>query len=85
MEDRRLNPIAGGVREVRLNNLSARLKVNEWLKRSGRVPLSSSLTYEEFASELRKITAKGQVQVPFSSRADAVAYIRFVASSMASN
>ena len=68
---------------MRLNNLSARLKVNEWLKKTGREPISSELSYEEFAARLREITAKGQVQVPFASRADAVAYIRFVASSMA--
>lgn len=39
---------------MRVNNLSARLKVNGWLKRTGREPLPSELSYEEFASELRK-------------------------------
>lgn len=68
---------------MRLNNLSARLKVNDWLKRTGREPLPSSLSYEEFATRLREITAANQVQVPFASRADAVDYIRHVASSMA--
>ncbi|NNH59486.1 hypothetical protein HLI01_22385 [Rhizobium laguerreae] len=64
---------------MRMNNLSARLKVNESLKRSGREPLSSDLSYEQFATELRKITATKNMQVPFASRADAVAYIRFIA------
>lgn len=39
--------------------------------------------YEEFATRLRAITAPGQVQAPFASRADAVVYIRFIASGMA--
>lgn len=68
---------------MRMNNFSARLKVNEWLVRSGRAPLSADLSYEEFATELRKITAKGNVQVPFPDRSHAVAYIRHVALSMA--
>lgn len=64
---------------MRLNNLSARLIVNAWLVMQGREPFSSGLTYEEFATELRKITATTRVQMPFASRADAVAYIRDVA------
>lgn len=68
---------------MRLNNLSARLKVNDWLVRTGREALPSDISYEEFATRLRKITASKQVQAPFASRADAVAYIRFIATSMA--
>lgn len=64
---------------MRVNNLSARLKVNGWLKRIGREPLPSELSYEEFASELRKITAAKTAQFPFATRADAVAYIRHIA------
>jgi hypothetical protein len=65
---------------MRLNNLSARLIVNAWLKKTGQKPLSSKLSYEEFAAELRGITASKMVQVPFESRADAVRYIREIAS-----
>jgi len=67
---------------MRLNNLSARLKVNDWLGRTGREPLPSEMSYEEFATRLRAMVAPKQVQVPFVSRADAVAYIRHVATSM---
>lgn len=65
---------------MRLNNLSARLRVNEWLVSSGRDALSADLSYEDFAARLRSIVAAKQVQAPFASRADAVAYIRHVAS-----
>lgn len=65
---------------MRINNLSARLIVNKWLADTGRSPLSSSLSYEQFATELRKVTAKKVACVPFASRSDAVAYIRFIAS-----
>lgn len=68
---------------MKLNNLSARLAVNDWLARTGRKPISSDLSYEEFATELRKITASTNVQVPFATRADAVAYIRHIARSQA--
>lgn len=68
---------------MRMNNLSARLKVNGWLASKGHEPIPATASYEEFATILRKITAPKQVQVPFATRADAVAYIRFVASSMA--
>lgn len=67
---------------MRMNNLSARLKVNHWLRNTGREPLSSDLSYEEFATELRKITATKNVQVAFASRADAVAYIRHIANGL---
>lgn len=60
----------------RLNNLSARLAINEWLEATGRAPLSSDLSYEEFATQLRRIRAAKMVQIPFRSREDAVAYIR---------
>lgn len=64
---------------MKLNNLSARLIVNAWLAKTGREPLSSDLSYEDFATALRRINATTNVQVPFASRADAVAYIRDVA------
>lgn len=64
---------------MRMNNLSARLKINAWLEETGKEPLSADLSYEEFATELRKITAKTMVQVRFASRADAVSYIRHIA------
>lgn len=67
---------------MRMNNLSARLKVNEWLIKTGRGPLSAELSYEEFATGLRKITAPKTAQVRFASRSDAVAYIRHVASGL---
>lgn len=65
---------------MRMNNLSARLKVNKWLSETGRKPLDAKLSYEDFATELRKITAPKSVQVAFASRPDAVAYIRLIAS-----
>ncbi|KPQ07465.1 MAG: hypothetical protein HLUCCA12_06510 [Rhodobacteraceae bacterium HLUCCA12] len=61
---------------MRLNNKSARLAVNAWLTSCGRDPLGSDLSYEQFATELRKVRAATVVQVAFKSRADAVAYIR---------
>ena len=66
----------------RLNNLSARLAVNYWLALTGRKPLSASLSYTAFATELRKIFASKQEQSPFVSRSDAVAYVRHVAASI---
>lgn len=68
---------------MRLNNLSARLKGNDWLEHTGRKALSADLSYEDFATELRAIVAPKQVQVTFASRADAVSYIRHVATSIA--
>lgn len=68
---------------MRMNNLSARLKVNHWLKETGREPLAADLSYEEFATQLRAITAPTLHQVPFASRADAVAYVRHIASTVA--
>lgn len=63
----------------RLNNLSARLAVNAWLRRTGRGPLPGHWPYVQFASELRKVVADGQVHVPFVLRSDAVRYVRHVA------
>lgn len=68
-----------GKPRMRLNNLSARLIVNAWLIKRGHEPLASELSYEDFATELRKITAPTMAQVRFASRADAVAYVRNVA------
>ncbi|NTG00168.1 hypothetical protein G6L30_08545 [Agrobacterium rhizogenes] len=42
---------------MRMNNLSARLKINDWLGRAGHEPLPANLSYEEFATVPRKITA----------------------------
>lgn len=64
---------------MRMNNLSARLLVNERLMEVGREPLSAGLSYEDFATRLREITAPTMRRVPFAGRADAVAYIRQVA------
>lgn len=69
---------------MRLNNLSARLLCNEWLALNGFDPLSPSLSYEEFATKLRELTAKTLVQVKFVSRPDAVSYIRNFAKSKTS-
>ena len=65
---------------MRLNNFSARLIANGWLVKNGHEPISADLSYEEFASELRKVSARGCVQQAFLSRADACAYIRSFAS-----
>lgn len=67
---------------MRMNNLSARLTVNEWLERTGRQPLSRDLSYDQFATELWKITAVKNVEVRFASRSDAVAYIRHIANAL---
>lgn len=64
---------------MRLNNKSARLAVNAWLASTGRPALPVSLSYEQFATELRKVWARTMVQVPFVNRIEAVAYIRDVA------
>lgn len=64
---------------MKMNNLSARLICNAWLVQQGHEALSPDLSYEEFATELRKITAATMVRAPFASRPDAVAYIREMA------
>lgn len=61
---------------MRMNNLSARLISNAWLLQNGYDALAESLTYEEFATELRRMTVKTCIQQPFSNRPDACAYIR---------
>ena len=66
-----------------MNNLSARLTINLWLRRTGRAPISSTLSYIDFASELRKITAPKQAQPPFVDRVEAVAFVRRVAANVA--
>lgn len=66
---------------MKLNSLSARLICNAWLVRSGHGALSPDLSYEEFATQLRKITASTMQAAPFASRADAVAYVREMARS----
>lgn len=68
---------------MRLNNLSARLLVNAWLVRTGRAPLDAGLSYLQFATALRKVTAAKQAPASFVSRPDAVAYVRHIAQSMA--
>lgn len=67
---------------MRMNNKSARLTINHWLAQSGHVTLSGALSFEQFATELRKIRAPLMQQAPFSDRAEAVAYIRDVARSV---
>ncbi len=69
---------------MRVNNLSARLMVNNWLKQQGIEPISGAVSYVEFAQRLRQIVAPEQVQVAFVDRADAVRYVRHVASQYAS-
>lgn len=64
---------------MRLNNLSARLIVNKWLVDSGQQPLGAELSYQEFATELRKVTALGCEPAPFADRLDACRYIRMAA------
>lgn len=64
---------------MKLNNLSARLICNAWLVKNGHAALSPDLTYEDFATELRKVTASTMARAPFASRPDAVAYIREMA------
>lgn len=64
---------------MRMNNLSARLICNAWLAKNGFEPLSPDLSYEDFATELRRVTASTMVRAPFASRPDAVAYIREMA------
>ena len=61
---------------MRMNNLSARLIANEWLAKNGFEPLGADLSYQEFATQLRRLTAKTVVPAVFVSRADAAAYIR---------
>lgn len=65
---------------MKMNNQSARLIMNAWLDQNGHEPISADMSYEEYATELRKITGKTLIKVPFVSRADAVAYIREMAS-----
>ncbi|MBN8292834.1 hypothetical protein JI664_12740 [Rhodobacter sp. NTK016B] len=65
---------------MKMNNLSARLIANAWLVKQGHEALPDTLTYEQFATELRKVSAAGSVQQAFASRADACAYVRNFAS-----
>lgn len=64
---------------MRLNNLSARLLVNDWLKQNGLGTLSADLSYLDFATELRRKVASKEEQAPFVERSDAVAYVRLMA------
>lgn len=66
-------------KQPRLNNYSARLICNDWMIKNGHERLWSDLTYIECANRLRAVTAPKQVQVPFTAREDAVAYIRMMA------
>lgn len=67
----------------RMNNLSARLVISEWLLDNGLEPINADLDYAEFATALRKVYAPKLMQVPFVDRAAAVAYIRMVAAMLA--
>ena len=62
-----------------MNNLSARLTVNNWLYKNGFAPLSADLSYIDYATELRKILAPKEIQASFVLREDAVAYLRLMA------
>lgn len=66
---------------MRMNNLSARLIANFWLKNNGHQQLSSKLSYQDFATQLRKVNATTCIQQEFTNRTDACAYIRNFASS----
>jgi hypothetical protein len=63
----------------RINNLSARLMVNDWLVRTDRAAISGELSYIEFATELRKLMTQKLELAPFHDRADAVSYVRYIA------
>lgn len=63
-----------------MNNLSARLRVNQMLRDTGLPVPSADLSYTEYATELRKLLAPKQDQVPFTERTDAVRYLQLVAS-----
>ena len=65
---------------MRLNNLSARLIANAWLAMNGHKPISENLSYEDFATQLRSVSASTCVQQRFASRAEACAYVRSFAS-----
>lgn len=64
---------------MRVNNLSARLLVNEWLRDIGKNPPSGDLPYIEYATQLRAIVASQLELAPFHDRPGAVAYVRYVA------
>lgn len=69
-------------RAGRINNLSARLLVNEWLVERGGSPISGDISYTDFATELRSRIAPIQTDISharFVERADAVRYVRHVA------
>ena len=66
----------------RLNNLSSRLKINGWLVATGHKPIAADLSYVDYATELRKKIAPKMEQHPFVARPDAVAYIRYIASTL---
>lgn len=67
---------------MRLNNLSARLKMNAYLQQQGHEPIPATVDYMEFATRLRRILARTMEQVAFTNRPDAVRYIRLMASSV---
>jgi hypothetical protein len=65
---------------VRLNNLSARLITQRWLAENGNVPAPPEMPYQQYAEHLRRAYAPTCRQAAFATRADAVAYVRHVAS-----
>jgi len=69
---------------MRLNNKSARLIANKWLIENGLEPIRTEASYTEFATELRRKTAKTVVPVQFLHRPDAVHYVREFANRVAS-
>jgi hypothetical protein len=63
----------------RINNLSARLMMNEWLVKRGHPPIDGDASYMEFATKLRAVLAPTLKQAPFVDRASACRYVRDMA------
>lgn len=70
---------------MRLNNKSARLIANKWLIENSLEPIRPEASYTEFATELRRKTAKTVVPVQFLHRPDAVHYVREFAARLNAN
>jgi len=71
--------LIGTGEQMRINNISARLITNDWMKKNGFDPVPDEASYESFAATLRQRFARSQDQTPFASRNKALAYIRQVA------
>lgn len=64
---------------ARINNRSARLLMNKWLADHGHTPISGDKSYEEFASDLRRVLAPTLRHAAFVDRAEACRYVRDMA------